>query len=124
MGKITPKEVPMNNLRFDATSSVVSGAAELVRGQEQSFLARMNPLVRNQSVCLDLGPTQRIDAAGVAALIQLYCAARDAGHGFAVSNPRPQVAEILALVGLDGILLSRNTEKCSLSGIDFERTAA
>ena len=34
---------------------------ELVRGQEQTFLERMVPVVHRQSVSLDLGCVERID---------------------------------------------------------------
>jgi anti-anti-sigma factor len=79
---------------------------ELVRGQDKVLVERVAPLVRQQSVALDLRTVERIDAAGIAALIQLYGFARDEGHSFAVANATPHVKEILALVGLDRILLS------------------
>jgi|HubBroStandDraft_1064217.scaffolds.fasta_scaffold39951_2 anti-anti-sigma factor len=79
---------------------------ELVRGQDRELVERMTPMVRKQSVALDLANVDRIDAAGIAALISLYGHARDAGHGFAVANPTTHVREILSLVGLDRILLS------------------
>src|SRR5580658_9711257 len=79
---------------------------ELVRGQDRDLVERMSPMVRQQSVALDLANVERIDAAGIAALISLYGHARDAGHGFAVANPSAHVREILSLVGLDRILLS------------------
>jgi len=98
--------------------------AELVRGTEQGLLAWLSPLVRQQSVTLDLGSVERIDAAGIAALISLYASASQAGHCFTVANPSPHVAEILALVGLDRILLSRRALWNSNSGQCFESTAA
>lgn len=81
---------------------------ELVRGQDRELVERLTPVVRKQNVALDLGMVDRIDAAGIAALIALYGLARDAGHGFAVANATSHVREILALVGLDRILLSQN----------------
>lgn len=84
--------------------------AELVRGHEQELLARLAPLVRQQNLTLDLGGVQRIDAAGIGVLLALYAGARAAGRCFAVSNPTPRVAEILELVGVNRILLSRNME--------------
>jgi anti-anti-sigma regulatory factor len=82
------------------------GMKELVRGLDRDLVERMAPVVRQQSVALDLACVDRIDAAGIAALISLYGHARDAGHGFAVANPTAHVREILSLVGLDRILLS------------------
>ena len=79
-----------------------ANVAELVRGTEQGLLAWLAPLVKSQSVTLDLRPVERIDAAGIAALISLYSIASQAGHSFMVANPSPHVAEILALVGLTG----------------------
>lgn len=81
---------------------------DLVRGNDHRLLDRLTPLVRRQSLSLDLSAVQRIDAAGIAVLIALYRAAHEAGHSFTVSNSSPRVAKTLALVGLDRILLSQN----------------
>ena len=86
----------------------ITELAELVRGNEQILLAQLSPLVRRQNVILDLCLVERIDAAGIAALIALYAGAREAGYRFAVANPSPHVEEILALVGLERILASHN----------------
>jgi anti-anti-sigma regulatory factor len=107
------------------TSAVAAGElTELVRGNEQLLLERMMPLVRRQCVSLDLETITRIDAAGLAALIRLYCAAREAGHTFTVSKPPSHVAEILAVVGLDKILVSHNADDFSYPGTQLEATAA
>jgi anti-anti-sigma factor len=84
--------------------------AELVRGQEQSLLERLKPLVRQQSVVLDLRHVERIDAAGIAALITLYCTAHQAEHEFLVSHAGPRVEEILNLVGMNRLLVSASEE--------------
>jgi len=86
----------------------VTGLTELVRGNEQILLAQLAPLVRRQNLTLDLYMVERIDAAGIAALIALYAGAHEAGYRFTVANPSPHVAEILALVGLERILISHN----------------
>ena len=101
-----------------------ANVAELVRGSEQSLLAWLSPLARQQSVTLDLRSVERIDAAGIAALISLYRTASEAGHCFTVINPSPHVAEILALVGLDRVLLSQPALWNGNSGQCFEPTAA
>jgi anti-anti-sigma factor len=98
----------MNNPQFESVINVVIDTPELVRGQEQAFLEQLTPLVHEQSVTLDLRNVTRIDAAGLAALISLYCAARSAGNRFGVRCASSHVAEMLALVGLDGVLLQRN----------------
>jgi anti-anti-sigma factor len=81
---------------------------ELVRGQERDLVERMTPIVRKQSVTLDLAHVERIDAAGITALISLYGSAHNAGNEFNVVHASPRVAEIIALVGLDRILISHN----------------
>lgn len=102
----------MTGAMFDATIPVVieagepGEAMELIRGSEQRFLERLTPLVQQESVWLDLTAVERIDAAGLSALIALYCDACKAGHSFTVFNPRRHVREILALVGLDRVLLA------------------
>ncbi len=81
---------------------------ELVRGCEQRLLERLGAMVRSQSVALDLERIERIDAAGLAALITLYCDACKAGHSFTVERPARHVREILSLVGLDRILMAKD----------------
>lgn len=85
---------------------------ELVRGQEHQLVDRLTPVVRGQNVTLDLTHVERIDAAGIAALIALYGAAHAAGNDFAVANARSHVAEILTIVGLDRILISQDVLPC------------
>ena len=99
-------------------------AAELVRGHDQRLLDRVLPLVNRQSVSLDLASVERIDAAGIAALVTLYSTACQAGHSFTVSNASPRVAHILALVGLDRYLLSRNAAQNLHCGPSLCQTAA
>jgi len=82
--------------------------SEIVRGSEGCLVMEMEPLVRRQDVSLDLSPVERIDAAGIAALITLYKLAQDSGHRFTVSNVAPRVYELLALVGLESILICHN----------------
>lgn len=83
----------------------------------------MKPLVRRQSVRLDFSSVERIDAAGLASLITLYCDARQAGHDFTISNPSHHVAEILSIVGLNTILNPQSTH-FSGSGVELAETAA
>ncbi|HSZ15634.1 MAG TPA: STAS domain-containing protein [Terracidiphilus sp.] len=97
---------------------------ELVRGQEQPLVERLTPLVRRQSVTLDLSHVERIDAAGIAALISLFGAARCAGNAFSIVNASARVVEILALVGLDRILITRNAAPCRESDPCFAQPAA
>jgi anti-anti-sigma factor len=96
----------MNISRLNSTTQIVVGVRELVKGREQEILEELQPLVHSRSVILDLSSIERIDAAGLAALVSLYCAASKAGHDFAVINPPRQVERILAIVGLDRILVA------------------
>lgn len=107
------------------SSAAVSAGelTELVRGCEQGMLARLSPLVRRQSVTLDLRRVKRIDAAGIAALVSLYSSARQAGHRFRVANLSPRVAETLKLVGLEGILSLQRASKKIHSSLRFDPTA-
>jgi anti-anti-sigma factor len=97
---------------------------ELVRGSDRQLVEEMTPLVQRESVSLDLSCVERIDAAGIAALISLYRIADESGHQFSVSNAGPHVAELLALVGLDRILLSRNAKQIPSCGIQLAQNAA
>ncbi|HUY95899.1 MAG TPA: STAS domain-containing protein [Terracidiphilus sp.] len=86
-----------------------AGFTELVRGTEERLVTLLAPLVQRQSVALDFGKIERIDAAGIAALITLYTDAIHSGHSFTVCNLSAHVAEILSVVGLAPILIARNT---------------
>jgi len=101
----------LNNFPLDSATQIVSGVRQLVRGREQEILEELQPLVESRSVRFDLSSIERIDAAGLAALVSLYCAASKAGHEFAVVYPSPQVARILTIVGLDRVLLWKDSEE-------------
>jgi anti-anti-sigma factor len=92
----------------EAPVAVPGNLHELVRGQEQRLLRELEPVVRHQSITLDLRQIERIDAAGISLLISLYGAAHSAGNEFAIVNASTRVAEILEIVGLDRILISHD----------------
>ena len=101
-----------------------AGVTELVRGDDQRLVQRVAPLLRESNVALDLGKVDRIDAAGISALISLYSSARVAGHEFTVCNVPARVEEILSLVGLEALLVSHNAVHGSHCGPCYERSAA
>jgi anti-anti-sigma factor len=115
-----PEEVTVNAILSPTDGTLLTAAGELhelVRGQERELVERLTPLVRSQSVTLDLARVERIDAAGIAALISLYGSAHAAGNEFMIVNACTRVAEILALVGLDRILISRDAIRSATSAI-------
>jgi ABC-type transporter Mla MlaB component len=114
----------MNNPRFNPASHLVIESPELVRGAEQQFIAQVQPLVCAQSVTLDLRNVARIDAAGLAALITLYCDACKAGHSFRIANPSHHVAELLALVRLDRLLVAAVPQEFSIPALQLQESAA
>jgi len=114
----------MNEPRFQSAIHFVVDTSELVRGQEQQFIEQLDPLVRHQSVTVDLEKVDRIDAAGLAALIRLYCDACKAGHSFRIANPSHHVAELLALVRLDRLLVVKPQEKQICPGLELQESAA
>lgn len=97
---------------------------QLVRGEDARLLEQVGPLVRETDVTLDLAGVERIDAAGITALIELYQMARGAGHHFSVINVSARVGQILAVVGLDRFLLSHNAVQSSQYGQRVRRAAA
>jgi len=97
---------------------------KLIRGNEKQLLDRLMPLVCSRSLVLDMDAVERIDAAGVSALIDLYRSARESGQRFAIVNPRPHVAQVLALLGLERILMSQNAEFISHFGFQAAPNAA
>lgn len=116
------------NLNSMHTATLNSGQpaeiTELVRGSEKEFLDWLMPLVNRQNVTLDLGSVERIDAAGIAALVSLYASARQTGHRFSIAHPSPHVAKILELVGLERILLANRAGCRGEPSLSFEQTAA
>jgi anti-anti-sigma factor len=113
-----------NEIKKEVEAGNPCHLTELVRGSERRLIDELTPLVRRQSVSLNLKSVERIDAAGIAALISLYRIASESGHSFSVSNAAPHVAELLALVGLDGILLSHNAKQAPHSGLRLAQDAA
>ena len=96
----------------------------LVRGTETELLEEIMPLVQRQSLWLDLSRVERIDAAGLAALIALYRAAREAGRCFGVTNPTPHVREILSLLALDKFLMNEGSAEVGCPEPEIARSAA
>ena len=99
---------PFSNLAsaVDSLPAIVAVHCELVRGTEATVLAELLPRVKNESVSLDLADVERIDAAGIATLITLYCSSVEAGNDFTVISPSHHVLELLRLVGLESILVA------------------
>lgn len=97
------------------------GLTELVRGNDRGLIDEFSPVVRDRCIALDFAAVERIDAAGIAALICLYRAAQECGHSFAITNVSARVRELLTLVGLDHILLSGQSPCSGGAGAsDFE----
>lgn len=105
-------------------ASKPSELTELVRGSDRRLIEELEPLVRRQTVSLNLAAVERIDAAGIAALIALYRIAQESGHGFTISDASPRVAEMLALVGLDKVLLAHRAEPALGSRTRISQNAA
>lgn len=114
----------MSNPHLDSTIQIATSIRELVRGRELELVAELRLLVHSQSVRLDLSSIERIDAAGLAALVSIYCDACKDGHEFAVVNPSRRVARILALVGLDCILVSNDSRELLVSAPQGDPIAA
>jgi anti-anti-sigma factor len=88
--------------------AVIAVTCELVRGTETKVMDALLPRVKQESVALDLSGVQRMDAAGIATLIALYCTSIEAGNEFHVVAPSPHVLELLRIVGLESILVTEN----------------
>jgi anti-anti-sigma factor len=86
--------------------AVIAVNCELVRGSEERVIEEILPRVKQESVALDLSGVERIDAAGIAALITLYCTSVEAGTEFFVVDPSSRVLDLLRVVGLESILIA------------------
>jgi anti-anti-sigma factor len=87
-------------------ASVIRLEDELVRGSECEVLDQLLPRLKKESLALDLSGVDRIDAAGIAALIRLYCGASAAGTQFSVVAPSARVRAMLQTVGLETVLVA------------------
>jgi anti-anti-sigma factor len=101
---------PFLNIPSASNSPVVVIAlnCELVRGSEAYVVEKVLPRVKQESVALDLSGVERIDAAGIAALITLYCTSVEAKTEFFVVDPSAHVLELLRIVGLESILVAED----------------
>ena len=97
---------------------------ELMREESESLLERLGSLVLDRNVMLDLSGVEKIDAAGISALLALYNRAREAGNRFSLVNVPERVAEILGVVGLERLLVSHNPVQSSQYGSGLHRSAA
>jgi anti-anti-sigma factor len=87
-------------------AAVIAVNCELVRGTEAQVIRELLPRVKQESVTLNLAGVERIDAAGIAALITLYCSSVEARTEFYIVDPSPHVLELLRIVGLESILIA------------------
>jgi len=118
---------PFSNLALpgnppsNAIATIVAIDYELVRGSEDQIVNDLKQRVAAESVALNLAAVERIDAAGIAALITLYCTAVEAGTDFSVVSPSAHVLELLRIVGLESILVAdarpRGSERTRLHSI-------
>jgi anti-anti-sigma factor len=110
-----------SNSPVNAIATIVAIDFELVRGTEAQVVSDLSPRVAVESVALNLAAVERIDAAGIAALITLYCTAVEAGTDFSVVSPSTHVLELLRIVGLEEILVAdarpRGSERTRLRTI-------
>jgi anti-anti-sigma regulatory factor len=120
----TMSNTEVARLTRGSEATEIAGITELVRGCDRRLVDHLAAYVRRQSLALDFHSVERIDAAGIAALITLYCDARQAGHHFSVFNASPHVVEVLGLVGLDRVLLSRNAAGGCYADAYLDRPAA
>ena len=97
---------------------------DLNRSASAPLLERLGPLVLEHDVTLDLTGVVRIDAAGISALLTLYCRAREGGNHFSLINVPARVVEILSVVGLDRLLVSHNVIQKSQYESGLSRSAA
>ncbi len=105
--------------------AVIAVNCELVRGSETQVIDEVLPRVKRESVALDLSGVERIDAAGIAALITLYCTSVEAGTEFSVVTPSAHVLELLRVVGLESILVAEDRPTGSERiRVDHSRSAA
>lgn len=123
---VAPISALESNRGAQSLIATVAVNYELVRGTEDDVLNELTPRVRKESLAVDLSQVERIDAAGIAVLITLYCTAIESGNSFFVVNPSARVLEMLRLVGLESILVPVQPHSGASRGSrqNFARSAA
>jgi len=125
---VAPISASNENRASQSPIATVALNCELVRGTEDLIVGELISRVKQESVALDLSKVERIDAAGIAALITLYCTAIEAGNQFYVVSPSARVLDMLRLVGLESILVpagnSSNSQESKLERLQYDLSAA
>jgi len=106
------------------TLRMVCRQTQLVRGEESELIGEIAARLQTHSIELDLASVERIDAAGIAALVSLYALAHSLGRSFRIVSMSRHVKEILTLVRLDGLLSSHIVSGAPQSGHCCEIVAA
>ena len=93
---------------FNQNSSPKQAVAPrmLIRGCEASFLAELESRAVDSDLELDLGQVERIDAAGIGALLHLRALADQAGRRLSISSASRRATEVIRLVGLESVFMS------------------
>jgi anti-sigma B factor antagonist len=89
--------------RDGATVLALTGILDLATSAEVEQ-AVGEALDEGQGVALDLSELSMCDSTGLGALVRLYRQAEAAGLAFRLCDPRPHVADLLAMTGIDKVI--------------------
>ena len=98
-----------SSLELDVTHSdgatVIATVGQLdIATSEQLEQAARTALERGQGVVLDLSELSLCDSTGLGALVRIYRLAQSTGQQVRLRRPRPHVADLLAMTGIDKVV--------------------
>lgn len=100
-----PEPRPPSGFQPDASPSVVGVEGEIDVATCTELWERLAAEIeRTTAVILDLSGTTFIDSSGLSVIVRAMRTLDSRGGSLVLRNPRPSVARVLALTGLDKVL--------------------
>jgi anti-sigma B factor antagonist len=89
----------------EARTTVVSAAGTLDIATADAFeRAVMAALEQGGPVVIDVSRLTLCDSTGLGAIVRLHRRAQTMKRGFALRDPRPHIADLLAMTGIDKVI--------------------
>lgn len=104
---LSPPELLHVDARDAATETVISLDGELDISSTEWFGAVVGAVLEKHPtrIAIDARRLSYMDSSGLRSLLLARASARDAGVGFRIDNPPPELRRVVERTGLSGVLL-------------------